>query len=100
VNSENPYGIWLYTILASLAGALTALSFRPFATMTRAEIFLSLAAGASFAFFVGPWFARMIFGNSPVDLRVMGALLYMMGTASNVLIPLTVKRISALVGSQ
>lgn len=98
MNTENPYAIWLYTILASLAGALTALSFRPFTSMTRVEIALALFVGASFAIFVGPWFAQWVFGTGPIDTRVMGALFYILATGSNVLIPLTVRRVSALIG--
>lgn len=100
MNSENPYAIWLYTILASLAGALTALSFRPFASMSRAEIALALFVGASFAIFVGPWFAQWIFGAGPVDTRVMGGLFYILATGSNVLIPLTVRKVSSLLGTE
>lgn len=97
MNNDNPAAIWLYTILASFAGALTALSFRPFASMTRVEISLALFVGASFAIFVGPWFAQWIFGSGPIDMKVMGALFYILATGSNVLIPLTVRKISGLI---
>lgn len=100
MSNENPYAIWLYTILASLAGALTALSFRPFAQMTRAEIALALFVGASFAIFVGPWFAQWVFGAGPIDMKVMGGLFYILATGSNVLIPLAVRRISVLIGAE
>lgn len=98
MNHDNPFLLWIWTVLASFAGALTALSFRPFASMTRAEIILSLTVGASFAIFVGPWVATWIFGAGPVDLRIMGGLLYLMASGSNILIPLAVKKLSSFFG--
>ncbi|MEA3044582.1 MAG: hypothetical protein QOH47_2420 [Sphingomonadales bacterium] len=94
-HSSHPF-VW--TLLASFGGALTALSFRPFKDMTRWEIVLALTAGASFAIFVGPWAAKLIFGDGPVDARILGGLYYMMATGSNVLIPVGVKWLGSFFG--
>lgn len=98
LSNENPFALWVWTILASFAGALTALSFRPFVQMRRAEILLSLVVGASFAIFVGPWVATWIFGNGQADIRVLGGLFYLMASGSNILIPLGVKKLSGFFG--
>ena len=92
--NENPLLEWIWTFLASFAGALTALSFRPFEKMKRGEIVISLTVGASFAIFVGPWVAWKIFGDGQVDTRILGAVFYLLASGSNVLIPLMVRRIS------
>ncbi len=98
MNEGNPIALWIWTILASFAGALTALSFRPFAQMSRTEVMLSLIVGASFAIFVGPWVAQWIFGSATPDVRVLGGLFYLMASGSNILIPLAVKKVSSFFG--
>ena len=95
---EGPWARILYPLLASIAGAITALSFRPYKAMSNFEIGLSLFVGASFAMFVGPWVAFMVFGNGPADMRMMGALFYVMASGSNVLIPLAVRWLSRSFG--
>lgn len=100
MNSENPYAIWLYTILASFAGALTALASRPFVNMRASEIALSLVIGGSFAIFVGPWVVTMIFGQAPVDTKIVGAVYYLMASGSNVLIPIAIRRIGGAIGAE
>ena len=91
---------WTWGVLASLGGALTALSFRPFKNMSRGEIFLALAVGTSFAMFVGPLAASWIFGEGPVDYRIFGGILYLMASGSNILIPLAVKKLSGFFGAE
>ena len=100
MNSEGPLAQLVWTILASFAGALTALSFRPFAEMKAVEIGLSLFVGASFAIFVGPWAVRLIFGSAPMDMRVVGGIFYLMASGSNILIPLLVRRLGGLIGAE
>ena len=95
---ESPLVRLLYSVLASIAGAITALSFRPFKTMSRTEITLALFVGATFAMFVGPWVAFAMFGNGPVDIRLLGGLFYLMASGSNILIPLAVRKLSGLFG--
>lgn len=87
---------WLYPLIASLAGAVTALSFRPFKTMSSVEITLALFVGASFAMFVAPWVTKAVFGEGPIDVRLQGAIFYMMASGSNVLVPVVIKRLRAV----
>lgn len=89
---------WIWAGLASVAGAITALSFRPFSEMTRGEIALALFVGASFAFFVGPLVVRLMFGNAEPDMRIVGAVLYLLATGSNALIPRAVERLGRVFG--
>lgn len=76
----------LYTTVAALAGAVTALTLRPYQDMNRTQIALAIFVGASFAFFVAPLMFRNI-----SDMRVAGGLFYLVATGSNALIPMAVK---------
>ncbi len=95
---SSPTAQFIWAILAALAGALTALSYRPFDEMTRAQIFFSVFVGASFAIFVGPWVVKLVFGTGPGDPRVIGGLYYLLATGANVFIPMLVKKLSGLLG--
>lgn len=97
-DSSNPLTQIVWTLLASFAGALTALSFRPFRDMTKGEIMLALTVGASFAIFVGPLAAKWMFGDGPVDIRVLGGVFYLMASGSNILIPIAVKKLGGFLG--
>lgn len=88
----------IWALMASIAGAITALSSRPFKKMNRIEVIVSIMAGTSFAFFVGPWVAKWVFGDGPVDIRVMGGLFYLLASGSNVLIPLAIQKLTSLAG--
>lgn len=90
----------LWPLLASFAGAITALSFRPYRNLSRLEIAMSLAVGTSFATFVGPLAAVWIFGTGPVDIRLLGATFYLMASGSNVLIPLAIRKLSIFFGTE
>lgn len=84
----------LWPMLASIAGAITSLSFRPFAKLSRGQIAMALFVGFSFAMFVAPWGVAMVFGTGEVDQQKVGGIYYVMATSWNVLIPLTVKKLS------
>jgi hypothetical protein len=91
---------WLWPFLASMAGAITALSFRPFKRMSPVDIAMALFVGTTFAWFVSPWANSIIFGKEPPDIRVLGAVFYLMASGSNILIPLAIKWLRKLFGSQ
>lgn len=97
-SNSHPWTLYLWGVLASLAGALTALSVRPFQSMSRGEIVVALTVGASFALFVGPWVAAIIFGEGPTDIRVLGGVLYLLASGSNILIPKAVKWLGRFFG--
>lgn len=90
---DGPLMRWLWPLLASLAGAVTALSFRPYRRMKAIDIAMTLFVGTSFAVFVGPWVGHMVFGNENPNFRVLGAILYLMATGSNILIPVLIKHL-------
>lgn len=90
----------LWAFLASIAGAITALSFRPFKNMTKGEIFLALFVGASFAFFVGPWVVQLVLGDGPIDLRIAGGIFYLLASGSNVLVPIMIRKLSHFFGEK
>lgn len=90
-DDSSPFSQFVWTILAALAGALTALSYRPFRGMNALDIALALFVGASFAIFAGPWFVKIILGSGPQDARMVGALYYGLASGSNVLIPAFVR---------
>lgn len=89
---------WLWPLLASLAGAVTALSFRPYAKMKPIDVFMALFVGTTFAWFVAPWVAHQTLGETPPNIRVVGALYYLMASGSNVLIPYAMRGIKKLFG--
>ena len=100
MGGDSPLLRLLWPLLASLAGAITALSFRPYRNMKVIEITMSLIVGTSFATFVGPLAAVWIFGNGPVDIRMLGATFYLMASGSNVLIPLAIRKLSSFLGTE
>lgn len=97
---ENPLLRWLWPLLASLAGAVTALSFRPFKQMSVTDIAMALFVGSTFAWFVSPWVNHMIFGKGPTDIRILGGVFYLMASGSNILIPFAVRRIKKVLGTE
>lgn len=86
-DDSSPFAQFMWVILAAFAGALTALSYRPFRGMSAIDIALALFVGASFAIFAGPWFVKIILGPGQQDARIVGALYYGLASGSNVLIP-------------
>lgn len=97
---DNPVFRWLWPLLASLAGAVTALSFRPFKRMAPTDIFMALFVGTTFAWFVAPWVAHAAFGFTPPSIRVVGAVYYLMASGSNILIPFAIRRLKTVFGAQ
>lgn len=96
--NDGPFMRLVWPLLASIAGAITALSFRPFQSMTRGEIVMALAVGTFFAVFLGPWVAAQLFGTGPIDIRILGGVFYLLASGSNILIPLAVKWLGGLLG--
>ena len=90
-DAEGPVMRWLWPALASLAGAITALSFRPFRQMTPGEIAMTLFVAASFSWFVSPWVVHTLFGGDLTNERVLGLVFYVMASGSNYLIPFAVR---------
>lgn len=94
----NDYRNMLWPMLAAIAGAITALSARPFETMTKTQIALALFVGSSFAFFVGPLIVHALYGEANLDFRVVGGIFYLLSTGSNIFIPRMIRWLSRLIG--
>lgn len=90
----------LYPVAASLAGAITALSFRPWQSMSKGQITMALFIGVSFAIFFGPWAIHLLFGDGPGDPRLQAGAYYLMASGSNALIPMAVKWLARAFGFQ
>lgn len=84
----------IWSLISSVSGAVTSLSFQSWRNMTRGEVSMSLFVAASFAFFVGP-----LVLNNIKDARMAGGVIYLMATGSNVLIPWAVKQVGKLFGN-
>lgn len=82
----------IYICVAAVAGAITALYFRPWQDMTWPQIGFAVFVGTTFAIFVAPLLFRNI-----ADQQVAGGIFYLMATASNAMIPLFIKWLASLV---
>lgn len=99
VMEDSPLMKWLWPLLASLAGSVTAQSFRSFKNMTPWEIIVAIFVGASFSIFVTPLIIHMTYGPAPgINLYVLGGLFYVSGTSYNVLLPWIIRRLTGLMG--
>jgi hypothetical protein len=98
MNDDNALMRFLWPLLASLAGAVTALSLRPWQGMSRGEVILAVFVGASFAYFVAPWVVWVMFKDGPVPIRALGVIYYGMASGSNALIPLIIKKLGNHLG--
>jgi hypothetical protein len=94
MGGDGPLDRYLWPALASIAGSITSLSFRPFMKMPKSQIVMALFVGFVFAFFVGPLAVSLWFGGGAMDRQQVGGFYYLLATGSNALIPLAVKKIS------
>jgi len=88
-----------YVAMAAAAGAITALTFTRWRTLSVAEIVLTLIGGFSFAIFVTPWAAEQFFGIEDDNVRAIAAMTYLFGVGSNVLLPMIIRWIGRVLGS-
>lgn len=88
-----------YIAMAALAGAITALAFTRWRTLSRTEIALTLVAGFSFAVFVTPWVAESFFGIASTNVRAIAALTYIFGSGSNILLPMLIRWVGRAFGN-
>ncbi len=100
MDHTNPLMRWLWPLLASFAGSVTAMSFRSFKQMTAGEIAVALFVGASFSIFVTPLVIHMVYGPVPsINLQLLGAMFYITATSWNILLPWLVRRIVSVAGN-
>ncbi|QJR01139.1 hypothetical protein HH800_02345 [Sphingobium yanoikuyae] len=98
--SSEPFSAFAYTIMAALAGAVTALAFRPWKKMTGVEVALTLFVGFSFAIFVSPWVAHSIMHVPADEPRAASFITYVMGAGSNILLPRIIQFFERLLGAK
>lgn len=87
---DSPFMRAVYLFTAATAGAITALSVRPFKGLTRVEIIAALFVGTTAAVFLGPVVVQAILGRE-ADLRLQAAIFYIIATGNNAFIPAAVK---------
>lgn len=98
IGGESPVTNWIWTVLATIGGSISALSFQPYKRMTRAEIGLSLVVSFTFALFFGPLVGYWIFGTGSVNWRLMGAVMWGMAAGAHYLIPLGIRKLGLMSG--
>jgi len=96
---DNPVLRWLWPLLASLAGAVTAVSLRAYKMMSPVDIGLALFVGTTFSLFVAPLVAHAALGYEPAGIRLVGGIYWVMAAGSNILIPLSFRWIKKFVGA-
>jgi hypothetical protein len=90
----------VYTGMAAVAGAITALSFMKWREMSWPEVMLTIFVGAAFALFAVPWIAADWAGMDLENLRAICGVTYLGATGSNILIPVAIRRFRAAVGGE
>lgn len=100
MDHNDPILRMVYTLMAAIAGAVTALAFMRWKDMGTTEIGLTLFVGASFAIFVTPWVAHIVFGVNQGDIRTVAALTYVTASGSNVLLPTLIRKLNKLLGAE
>jgi len=99
IENDGGMGKELFSLLASVAGAITSLGFLNLQTMTRVQIFLSFFTSFSFAFFFSPVVIAGV--QSWTDqARLQGAIYWLLATGSQTFITLAIKWGSRLFGFQ
>ena len=97
-DADNTLMRWIWPLLASLAGAITALSFQPYRKMRAIDIVMVIFVGTVFAVFMAPWMGELIFGDESPHYRILGAVYYISATSYNVLIPVMIRKVRTLLG--
>lgn len=95
---ENGWLREIYVGVASIAGAITALSFKKWQAMSSIEVVFGLLVGASFAWFVTPLIVEKIASPSPENVRITAGLTYLVAAGSNVIMPLMIGQLRKRLG--
>lgn len=90
----------VYTGMAAVAGAITALSFMKWREMSWPEVTMTVFVGAAFSLFAVPWLAADVAGMDIENLRAICGITYLGATGSNILIPIAIRRLRGLVGGE
>ena len=98
IDDPGPTARFVYTAMAGIAGAITALYYRAWQTMSVREALFTVFVGMGFSIFAVPWLATDILRIPGDSLRAACALAYLGGTGANVLIPLLIERMKKRAG--
>jgi hypothetical protein len=102
VTEQSELAAWFrvgYTLVAALAGAVTALSLMPsWQEMKRSEIIMTLTVGFSFAVFVTPWASSLAFGQD-VSPYTQACMTYIMGSGANSILPTVIRKVRGFFGT-
>ncbi len=96
--NDTDHARYFYVGMASVAGAITALSMLPWKRMSWSEILLTIFVGTTFSVFAVPWMAADLAGMNIDNLRVICGITYMGATGANILIPVAIRRLRGLLG--
>lgn len=111
MNDNNSILVWLWVTLATLGGAISSMSLRPYKDMSRSDIVLAFIVSSTFAMFMGyplaefiaRWSAKWL-GGGPVNMHVLGGGMWFMAMSAHFLIPVAIARakrfITAFNGSE
>lgn len=99
MTENNPLVIWLWALIATVAGSAASISFQPYKQMTWLAITLAFLVSCGFALFVGSavaeWVAtRTWVGGGPgqINIRVYGGVMWFMAASAHYLIPVAITR--------
>jgi hypothetical protein len=87
---------FLWLLMAAMAGALTALSFKQFQPLTTRERIMLVFVGFVFAIFVGPLIVGWILPDERASSRIVGALYYIIAAGSNWLLPWAIEKATGI----
>jgi hypothetical protein len=92
MNEQQNWGHLAYAAMATLAGAITALSFLDWKKLSWAEIAMTLFVGSAFAWFCVPYLIGDRWGISLENRRTLCFYMYMGATSANIFIPLIIRK--------
>lgn len=90
--------VWI--VMSALAGSITSLSFMKYKEMTWPDIVLTLFVGFAFAVIFVPWAAADWVGIPQDNLRAVCGVVYIGGTAWNILLPVAIRKIKQNFGGE
>lgn len=91
MSEPSPHTITVWGVLASLAGAATAVSFMPWSKMRWAEIAMTLFVGSAFATFGVPYAVEKLTGIKLDNMQAVGFYMYIGATGVNVFLPIIIR---------
>lgn len=98
MNEQHDYAGVAYAAMATVAGAITALSFLDWKRLSWAEIAMTLFVGSAFATFCIPYLIGDRWGIDLTNKRAICFFMYIGATGSNIFIPLLIRKGKKMLG--